>query len=97
MPQQIRRRSPTRPPGQICTVSRIRRDICGTHATFLVRNQTLAYYLDNHHGDGIVADTCKALSDDNAAVASANPALLPGSYIVSRGWVTLRLEPGAID
>jgi hypothetical protein len=31
-----------------------RRD-SGSHATFLVRKKTFAYYLENHHGDGIVS------------------------------------------
>ena len=39
--------------------------IAGTHAQFLVRKKTFAYFLDNHHGDGIVAVTCKVLPADN--------------------------------
>jgi hypothetical protein len=37
------------------------RQIYGSHAQFLVRKKTFAYFLDNHHGDGIVAVTCKVL------------------------------------
>ena len=70
----------------------------GTHASFLVRKRIFAYYLDNHHGDSIVAVTCKVLPGDNAALASVNPDrfYLP-AYIGPRGWVGLRLDVGEID
>jgi phosphoribosylglycinamide formyltransferase-1 len=74
------------------------RQIYGSHAQFLVRKKTFAYFLDNHHGDGIVAVTCKVLPGDNKALAAAQPRrfYLP-AYIASRGWVALRLDVGKID
>ncbi len=45
----------------------------GEHAAFLVRKKTFAYFLNNHHGDGIVAVTCKALPGDNTALVAAQP------------------------
>jgi predicted DNA-binding protein (MmcQ/YjbR family) len=70
----------------------------GSHAAFLVRKKTFAYYLDNHHGDGIVAITCKVEPGDNQLLAKAQPErfYLP-AYIASRGWVALRLDRGEID
>ncbi|MGA7410993.1 MAG: MmcQ/YjbR family DNA-binding protein [Bryobacteraceae bacterium] len=70
----------------------------GSHAAFLVRKKTFAYYLDNHHGDGIVAITCKVAPGDNQLLAKAQPErfYLP-AYIASRGWVALRLDCGEID
>jgi len=75
-----------------------RRVIGGRHAQFLVRKKTFAYFLDDHHGDGIVAVTCKVLPGDNKALAEAQPRrfYLP-AYIASRGWVALRLDVGKID
>ena len=75
-----------------------KRKIYGSHASFLVRKKTFAYFLDNHHGDGIVAVTCKALLGENAALAAAQPKryYLP-AYIGPRGWVALRLDAGKID
>src|ERR1700716_289339 len=63
----------------------------GTHAGFLVRKKIFAYYLDDHHGDGIVAVTCKVLPGDNKALAEPQPArfYLP-AYIASKVWVALR-------
>ena len=70
----------------------------GSHATFLVRKRVFAYFLNNHHGDGIVSVACKALKGDNTALAAAQPAkfYLP-AYIGSRGWVALRLDGADLD
>jgi phosphoribosylglycinamide formyltransferase-1 len=70
----------------------------GTHAAFLVRKKHFAYYLDNHHGDGIVAVTCKVAPGDNQLLTKSQPErfYLP-SYLASRGWVALRLDRGEID
>jgi len=74
------------------------RECHGAHAGFLVRKRTFAYFLNDHHGDGIVAVTCKTLPGDNVALAAAQSErfYLP-SYIGSRGWVALRLDVGAVD
>ena len=74
------------------------RQIYGSHAQFLVRKKTFAYFLDNHHDDGIVAVACKVLPGDNKALAEAQPRrfYLP-AYIGPRGWVALRLDVGKVD
>jgi phosphoribosylglycinamide formyltransferase-1 len=70
----------------------------GSHASFLVRKKTFVYFLDNHHGDGIVAVCCKVALGENADLAAADPErfYLP-AYIGPRGWVGLRLDGGEID
>jgi predicted DNA-binding protein (MmcQ/YjbR family) len=70
----------------------------GQHAGFLIRKKTFAYFLNDHHGDGIVAVTCKVLPGDNKALASAQPRrfYLP-AYLASKGWAALRLDVGEID
>src|SRR5258708_40376111 len=74
------------------------RQMSGDHASFLVRKKVFAYYLDNHHGDGIVAVTCKVLPGDNKILVSAFPSkfYLP-AYIGARGWVALRLDVKDVD
>src|SRR5580693_4808027 len=74
------------------------RQIEGSHARFLVRKKTFAYFLDNHHGDGIVAVTGKVLPGDNKALAAAQPErfYLP-AYLAPNGWVALRLDVGEVD
>jgi predicted DNA-binding protein (MmcQ/YjbR family) len=70
----------------------------GSHASFLVRKKTFAYFLDNHHGDGIVAVCCKVALGENADLAAQDSArfYLP-AYIGPKGWVGLRLDVGEID
>jgi predicted DNA-binding protein (MmcQ/YjbR family) len=74
------------------------REVMGKHAGFQVRKRTFAYFLNDHHGDGMVAVTCKVLPGDNSALAATDPGrfYLP-AYIGSRGWVALRLDVGEID
>jgi phosphoribosylglycinamide formyltransferase-1 len=75
-----------------------RREMFGSHAQFLVRKKTFAYFLNDHHGDGIVAVTCKVLGGENTALAAAQPRrYYQPAYLSSRGWVALRLDVGKID
>jgi hypothetical protein len=70
----------------------------GDHASFLVKKKTFTYYLNDHHGDGIIAVNCKVLPGDNAALVKAHPErfYMP-AYIASRGWVGLRVDVGEVD
>jgi predicted DNA-binding protein (MmcQ/YjbR family) len=70
----------------------------GSHAQFLVRKKTFSYFLNDHHGDGIVSIACKVMPGENKALAEAQPRrfYLP-AYIASRGWVALRLDAGKAD
>jgi predicted DNA-binding protein (MmcQ/YjbR family) len=74
------------------------RECRGSHASFRVRKKVFAYFLNDHHGDGIVSVCAKVLPGDNTALISAQPDrfYLP-AYIGPRGWVALRLDRGAID
>jgi hypothetical protein len=84
---------------EICLgLPEVARQDSGSHASFLVRKKTFAYFLDNHHGDGIVAVCCKVPLGENADLAAADPArfYLP-AYIGPRGWVGLRLDGGKVD
>jgi hypothetical protein len=71
---------------------------CGDHAGFRISKKTFAYFLNNHHGDGIVSVTAKVAPGDNSALTAAQPErfYLP-AYIGPKGWVALRLDVGAID
>ena len=76
----------------------VTRQIYGSHAQFLVRKKTFAYFLENHHGDGIVGVTCKVMPGENDALVAAQPDrfYLP-AYVASRGWVGLHLDGGKVD
>ena len=74
-----------------------RRDRNG-HADFRVRGKVFAYFLDNHHGDGIVSVCCKSALGENVDRAAREPKrfYLP-AYIGARGWFGLRLDGEGID
>ena len=74
------------------------RECRSSHATFRVRKKVFAYFLNDHHRDGIVSVCAKVLPGDSKALVSAQPArfYLP-AYIGPRGWVALGLDRGAID
>jgi len=80
------------------TLPETTRQIYGSHAQFLVRKKTFAYFLDNHLGDGIVGVTCKVFPGENKSLVEAQPSrfYLP-AYVASRGWVALRLDRSKID
>lgn len=69
-----------------------------SHASFRVAKRVFAYYLNNHHGDGIVCVCCKVLPGDNERLIAANPQkfIMP-AYIGPRGWVGLRLDRPTVD
>jgi hypothetical protein len=74
------------------------REYNGQHARFAVGKKTFAYFLYDHHGDGIVAVTGKVLPGDNVALAKANPdRFFVPPYVGPRGWVALRLDVGKVD
>jgi predicted DNA-binding protein (MmcQ/YjbR family) len=78
-------------PEAVCTAR-------GDHADFRVRKKVFAYFLNDHHGDGIVSVCVKAALGENVDRASLQPELfyLP-AYIGSRGWFGMRLDRGVTD
>ena len=70
----------------------------GRHVGLSVRGKRFAWLLDDHHGDGRLAFTCKAPPGENTALADRDPAryFLP-SYTASRGWAGLLLDAGPVD
>jgi hypothetical protein len=74
------------------------RTVHGSHAAFTVRKKTFAYFLNDHHGDGIVSICVRAFSGENKGLVAAHPRkfYLP-AYIGPRGWVGLRLDRGRVD
>lgn len=70
----------------------------GSHAAFTVRKKKFVYFLNDHHGDGIVSVCAHAYPGENKTLVAAHPRkfYLP-AYIGPRGWVGLRLDRGKID
>lgn len=70
----------------------------GSHAGFVVRDRHFAYYLNDHHGDGIVGVCFKSPDGMNGVLIESDPSrFYRPAYIGSRGWAALRLDRGAVD
>jgi predicted DNA-binding protein (MmcQ/YjbR family) len=83
----------------ICrTLPEAERELRGDYATFKVRKKTFAYFLNDHHGDGIVSVCFKMAAGDNSKVIALDDErfYLP-TYIGPRGWAGLRLDLGKVD
>jgi hypothetical protein len=65
----------------------------GIQSNFRVRGKSLAYYMDNHHGDGRLALWCKAPAGAQAILVGSDPEryFVP-PYVGHNGWVGLRLD-----
>jgi len=69
----------------------------GDHQTYRVRGKVFAYFLDNHHGDGIVSVCVKSEFGENEDRVRLDPErfYLP-DYIGPRGWFGMRLDRGRV-
>ena len=63
-----------------------------------MRQKVFAYFLNNHHGDGIVSVCVKSSLGEGVDRAARVPEryYLP-AYIGARGWFGLRLDRGPVD
>lgn len=70
----------------------------GDHDIFRVRGKVFAYFLDDHHGDGIVSVCVKSERGENVDRARLDPEhfYLP-AYIGPRGWFGMRLDRGRVN
>lgn len=85
---------------KIClALPEVTRELHGSHAAFLVAGKKkFVYFLNDHHGDGIVGVTSKVLAGDNDALIAAHPdRFYRPAYLASSGWVALRLDRGKVD
>jgi hypothetical protein len=74
-------------------------DISGdAHLALRVRKKIFAYYLDDHHGDGIVSICCKSTLPRQAELVARHPdRYYVPAYVGPRGWVALRLDGRKVD
>jgi predicted DNA-binding protein (MmcQ/YjbR family) len=69
----------------------------GDHGIYRVRGKVFVYFLDDHHGDGIVSVCVKSERGEHADRARLDPErfYLP-AYIGPRGWFGMRLDRGRV-
>jgi hypothetical protein len=70
----------------------------GDHTAFKVRKKTFAYFLANHHGDGIWGLAFKAsLAEQDMWRSLDAERYLKPAYIGVHGWTTLRLDQEEVN
>ena len=68
------------------------------HMAFRIRKRIFAYYLFDHHGDGMIAFTCKSsLSEQRRLVRDDPDRFFVPAYLGSKGWVAIRLDLDEVD
>ena len=74
-------------------------DVAGeSHLAFRIRKRIFAYYQFDHHGDGIIAFTCKSsLSDQRRLVKEDPDSFFVPAYLGARGWIGIRLDLDEVD
>ena len=68
------------------------------HIAFRVRKKIFAYYLLDHHGDGIIAFCFKSsLSEQHRLIRDDSESFFVPAYLGAKGWVAVRLDLDAVD
>ena len=68
------------------------------HLAFRIRKKTLAYYLFDHHGDGIIAFCCKSSLSDQRRLVKEDPiSFFVPPYLGPKGWIAIRLDLAQVD
>ncbi len=68
------------------------------HLNFRVRGRVFAYYLDDHHGDGLVVVAVKASPAVQSMLLEEDPGrFLPTPYMAHRGWISVRIDGRSVD
>ena len=68
------------------------------HLAFRIRKKTFAYYLFDHHGDGMVAFCCKSSLIEQRRLVKDDPdSFFVPAYLGSKGWVAIRLDLDEVD
>jgi predicted DNA-binding protein (MmcQ/YjbR family) len=74
------------------------REVSGQHARFHVRKRTFAYFLDDHHGDGIVAVVCKVPRHEMTTLLEHDPTrFYVPDYLGPKGWIAMCLDVKPVD
>ncbi|MGO8994484.1 MAG: MmcQ/YjbR family DNA-binding protein [Polyangiaceae bacterium] len=69
-----------------------------SHASFLVAEKTFVYFLDNHHGDGMIVACVRNDKGENAKLVKKDPRrYCSPAYIGPRGWLGVRLDAPRVD
>ena len=68
------------------------------HISFRIRKKIFAYYLFDHHGDGMIAFCCKStLNEQRRLIRNDAESFFVPAYLGPRGWVAIRLDLAEVD
>ena len=68
------------------------------HIVFRIRKKNFAYYLFDHHGDGMISFCCKSsFSEQRRLIRSDAETFFVPAYVGSKGWVGIRLDLDEVD
>jgi phosphoribosylglycinamide formyltransferase-1 len=68
------------------------------HISFRIRKKIFAYYLYDHHGDGIIAFCCKSSLNEQRRLVRDDPdSFFVPAYLGARGWIAIRLDLEEVD
>jgi hypothetical protein len=70
----------------------------GLHVGFKIRSKTFAWFLDDHHGDGKIALSCKVPPGEQEDLIASDPErFYEPAYTGPKGWIAIRLDVGEVD
>ena len=68
------------------------------HISFRIRKKTFAYYLFDHHGDGVISFCCKSsLNEQRRLIRNDAETFFVPAYLGSKGWIGIRLDLDEVD
>jgi hypothetical protein len=63
------------------------------HIAFRIRKKTFAYYLFDHHSDGMISFCCKSnLSEQRRLIRTDAETFFLPAYLGAKGWIGIRLD-----
>jgi|SRR5215204_2193786 len=68
------------------------------HISFRIRKKIFAYYLFDHHGDGMIAFCCKStINEQRRLIRDDAESFFVPAYLGPKGWVAIRLDLDEVD
>jgi len=68
------------------------------HLAFRIRKKIFAYYLFDHHGDGMIAFCCKSsLNEQRRLIRDDADSFFVPAYLGAKGWIAIRLDLDNVD
>ena len=82
----------------VSSLSEVRIERTNEHAAFLVADRKFAWFLNDHHGDGMICICVKVDLEAKEMLIEMDPEkYLRPSYISRFGWLSIRLDRASVD